>query len=372
MGDAAVLVIDNGSGTCKAGFAGDDAPKATFPSIVGRPSTWTDFRTRQKDWYIGDEAQNRIDLDLNYPIQRGIVTKWDDMEKIWHHTFDNLLRVRPKEHPVLLTEAPLNARANREITTEIMFETFHVPAMYLANQAVLSVHACGRTSALVLDSGEGATHAVPVYGGYPLPHAILRLNIAGRDLTDYLMKMLVERGLGYYITPAQREIVRNIKEKLCYVASDIQKEMVITTHSPSLRFFELPCGQRIAIGNERFQCPEALFHPFVLGMQCLGVHVMSYNSITKCDVDFRKDLYNNIILSGGSTMYPGLAYRMQKEMKALAPPDVNVKIIALNERSNSVWKGGSILGSLSTFKYMCMSKQDYDDSGSSIVHRKCF
>ncbi|XP_052763397.1 actin-5-like [Mya arenaria] len=374
--DISAIVIDNGSRMCKAGFAGDDAPRAIFPTVIGRPGPWYDFVMMgkdRKDTYIGDEAQSkRIALSLKYPVERGIVTNWDDMEQIWHHVFYDQLRVAPEEHAVLLTDAPLNPKANRERMTEIMFETFNAPAFYIGSQAVMSMYASGRTTGVVFYSGDGVSHVVPVYEGYALPHAVNCVNLAGQDVTNYLQNILNERGYSF-TTSSETDIVRDIKEKLCYAALDFNSEMESAPNSSSLeKCYELPDGQRLTIGNERFRSVEAMFQPSFLSMECAGVHELLYKSVMKCDIDLRRDLLSSVILSGGSTMFPGFANRMKIELDTLAPSRINVKVIAPPERKLSVWIGGSILMSLTNYKQMWITKHEYDENGPGIVHTKCF
>ena len=366
------IVVDAGSSSLKAGMGGSDAPLAVFPSVVGHPRN-----QGAKDALCGAEAfAKRAELALTNPIEFGVVTKWDDMQKLWQHTFRNELRAAPEEHPVLLSEPPGNPKADREKMVQIMFETFKVPAVYLANQAVLAVCAANEMSGLGVLIGDTVTHIVPVHKGHEVQGASMTIKLGGRELTDYLMKLLSERGYSFK-SAAERETARDIKEKHCYIATDFDAEMAKTAASSELELnYELPDGQIITIGNERFRCPEVLFKPSLIGMASVGLAQAIFDTIGRLPTDeagasLRAAMFKSIVVAGGSTLFPGIAERLTRDLVALAPQNTAVKIIAPPERKYSTWIGGSILSSLSTFASMWISRADYDKSGPSVVHRMC-
>jgi centractin len=325
--------------------------------------------------FIGNSAQQyRGLLKIRYPLEHGIVTNWDDMERIWQHVYNDELKILSEEHPVLLTEAPLNPRSNREQAARIMFETFNVPALYLSIQAVLALYASGKTTGLVLDSGDGVTHAVPVYGGFSVTTAIQRIDIAGRDVTENLQLLLRKSGLVLY-TSAEKEIVRNIKEKHCYIALDPRREERELLDSRDLtntggEVYRLPDGREIRLGAERFRASEILFSPHLIGSEYNGIHQIVADSINRTDLDLRSALYENIVLSGGSTLTKGFGNRLLSELKLLAPRNTKIKIFAPPERKYSTWIGGSILAGLSTFKKMWVSADEWHEN-PDIIHIKC-
>ncbi|GJJ09677.1 Actin-2 [Clathrus columnatus] len=319
------------------------------------------------DVFIGRKAQEfRGLLKIKYPMEHGIVTDWDDMERIWGWIYAEELGTLSEEHPVLLTEAPLNPRTNRDIAAQIFFDTFNVPAMFTSIQAVLSLYASGRTTGVVLDSGDGVTHAVPVFEGFSMPHAIRRVDVAGRDVTDHLQLLLRKTGHNLHTT-AEKEVVRTIKEKCCYVALNPAKEEKDNSVKPGE--FRLPDGNTIALGQERFRAPELLFNPELVGLEYSGVHQVVVDSIHRVDLDLRKSLFSNIVLSGGSTLCQGFGDRLLNEVKKLAVKDVKIKIYAPPERKYSTWIGGSILAGLSTFKKMWVSAEEYQED-PDVIHKK--
>lgn len=370
--DSPAVIFDNGSGLCKAGLAGEVGPRHVVHSIVGHPKVkMPSAGASQKKYCVGEEALNGGEvLHLHYPIERGLITGWDDMEKLWKHLFERELGVKASDRPVLMTERSLNPRETREKMAEVMFESFDVPAFYLSDQAVLALYASACITGLVVDSGDGVTCTVPIFEGYSLPHAITKLYVAGRDITEHLTRLLLASGRTFPCV-LDKALVDDIKEKLCYVALEPEKELSRRSEEV-LREYKLPDGSIIRIGDQLYQAPEALFSPEQLGIQSPGLSKMVSGSIARCDADIQKMLYGEIVLSGGTTLFRGLDGRLLRELEQAASKGTTIKITAPPDRCFSTWIGASIITSLSSFKQMWVTSADFKEFGTSVVQRRCF
>lgn len=371
--EVSTIVIDNanpiGHGHYRVGFAGSDAPLATFPSMVARPLI---AGASMKDYAIGKEAKELIQhgkaQEVLNSMDDGIIQNWDLMEKIWYHSFYNELRALPEEHPVILTEMPLNPKVNRLKTTQLMFEQFNVLGFYLVSQSVLSVYSSGRGSGICVDCGEEATYLVPVFEGYALAHTQLKIPFAGRHLTQFAKKLLEDSSST--ASNLDLDVARQVKEKFARVALDYDEEM--KAPPPPSNSFELPDGKVLNVGNQMKTCAEALFQPSLVGLEHIGLTQAIVDRVFKCDVELRRDMWGSILLVGGTTHMPGLKERVEKDVAANLSPYIRTKALTYPEASTFAWIGGSILGSLSTFANMMIQKQEYDEVGPNVVERKCW
>jgi len=383
------VVCDNGTGYVKCGFAGDNFPRAHFPCMVGRPLLRFEEAFNDEeigDIVVGDEcARLRHNLEVTYPISNGMIQSWDDMHHIWDHTFKDALKVDPRECKILLTDPPLNPVKNREKMVETMFETYDFGHVYIQVQAVLTLYAQGLLTGLVVDSGDGVSHAIPVKDGYAFPQHTKRLNVAGRHCTTYLCDLLRLQGYNFNRT-ADFDTVRQMKEKLCYVSYDYEKELMLARNTTVLvKEYTLPDGRTIKVGAERFMAPEVMFKPSLIDeADGVGLHEQIFNCIQDMDIDNRMDMYSNIVLSGGSSMYPGFPTRLEREIKRLYLQRVlkgnkeGMKKLksALHiedppRRKHMVFLGGAVLADIMKDRDdFWISRQEWQERGAAAL-QKC-
>uniref|UniRef100_UPI0035900855 uncharacterized protein isoform X3 n=1 Tax=Myxine glutinosa TaxID=7769 RepID=UPI0035900855 len=366
---AKAVVLDCGSGVLKAGVAGESGPRCVVPTVLGKPRlAQYMIGGPSRNVYIGNDAQAmRGALALHYPMENGVVSSWEDMETIWRYVYEHHLKLPVDERPILLSEAPLTSFGHREHAAELLIESLGVPALYFAVQGVLALYAAGKTTGLVCDSGAAATYVLPVYRGFGQPHTVGRLEVGGRAVTARLSMLLSYQGHAFR-SSAEREVVREMKEDMCYIALSTKKE----TQRPRAeisREYRLPDGQMIIIDNQRFLAPETLFDPSLVGMDAPGMHLLTYNSIMQSDIDVRRDLFGNVLLAGGSSLFPGLKTRLSQCLRSMAPDPASVRVSAPRERKQYVWIGGSILASLSAFQSLWLTAAEYHESGLAGLHR---
>jgi len=399
------VVIDNGTGYTKMGYAGNTEPDFVIPTLIANPQGRGGGEIRNTegladlDFYVGNEAQeNAASYQINYPIKHGLVENWDHMEKLWQRCVFKHLRCEPEEHYFLLTEPPLNTPENREYTAEVMFETFNVPGLYIAVQAILALAASWTSNnsdrtltGTVVDSGDGVTHVIPVADGYVIGSCIRHIPLAGRDVTNFVTGMLRDRKEP--IPPEDYLLAaKTIKERHCYTCPDIVKEFGKYDADPGKYFKQFEglhskTGRpwTCDVGYERFLGPELFFNPEIFNPQYnVPLPTVVDRAILACPIDTRRGLYKNIVLSGGSTLFKDMGRRLQRDLKKRVDSrleenwarhkklqkdvkKMDINVISHAMQRYAVWFGGSMLASTAEYHRVCHTRAQYQEVGASIA-----
>lgn len=361
------IVIDIQSDRTLVGFAGDVVPRSNFPTVVGKPRHIG--VSGLKSIYVGHEAiSNQRILQLRYPLENGLITDWDGFEQILRHAFQNELRVAPDEQPILIAEHPGTPSTDREGLVQLLFDKFRVPAVYTQNRALLAAKATDALTGVVVHAEEVMTYVLPIYQGYALTYAAQSLSIGGRDLTEYMIRLLNDRGYSF-TTALERQTACDIKTTLGRVVLDFA-DTLNNANADSEQSYERPDGEIVTVGSEAFRVPEALFQPSLLGRSEPGIHQLVFQAIAHVDASLHREMYETIIMSGPETLYMGLNERLENELRLLAPPAMKIKTPWQPEKKYLPWYGGAIWASDGTLPWI--SREIYEERGPAIVHKLAF
>ncbi|GMI12407.1 hypothetical protein TrLO_g13368 [Triparma laevis f. longispina] len=383
MEAAQSIILDLGTSSVRCGFSGEDLPRSIFPSKLPKEKEGREVmkllgRMEGIDGGVESVDVGGKEVGLGEVMERGEIKNWDLLTPLLEHTFTTHLDLSTESlsHPILISEPPLADKDSREKLTEIMFEVFKVQGVCFCNSSVLSLFASGRTRGMVVECGSGKTHAVPIFEGFSLPHAILNLPAAGQDVTEYLQKNIKDK-LGY-------NVVKDMKHSLANCLPVTGPNALLSKVE-----YSLPDGTPISIdGVYTSSCCDLLFNPDDYGIDNVdgGIGEMVGKCMGMVDKDVRLDMERNVVVAGGTTMIDGFTERLKEEilksegMEDCAQlnviPDKTGREPGYNsQRKHAAWIGGSIMASLDTFSSIQITKQDYEDSGANgeykkLVHRK--
>ncbi|XP_074052147.1 uncharacterized protein LOC141494923 [Macrotis lagotis] len=346
----AAVVIDTGTGYSKCGLAGEDRTRAVVPTRVGIHRNPKGDKT---PYYITEDMEAACST-----LIRGVVSDWDALEVLWNHIFYSKLCVAPEELAVLVADSPVSPCTNREKVVELLFECFGVPAMQTVHQALLSLYAYGRTTGLVMGSGHGTSYVAPIITGELAPLNIYRLDVAGKDLSEYLSQLLMAGGQ----PPPKADVLTQMKETCCYVTLDMVSELSQIEGKYRLDFV-LPDKHVLSLGAERFRCPEVLFKPDILGLDQPSLPQLAQISISQLEPHLQEKLLANVVLEGGTTLLNGFSERVQQDLGPTAT------VFSLPHRAMAPWLGGSIMASLDSFQTLWMSRQEYQEEGPWAIYK---
>ena len=374
------IIIDNGTYRCKAGYSYDDVPRVDIPTVLGFPSSQGGENDQdQIDIFVGEEAlQKGGILDLHYPIVKGEFKDLPIMERIWKHIFHTELVADIKSYHVVVTAAAFAKYSNKKEMAQSLFEKLNIESLYITNTSTLSLYANGKTTGIVVDIGYQTTSCVPIYEGFVLNHAVGKADMGGEELNNYFIKLInedKENNKKQYTSTTDKATINELKEKVCYVAEDYDSECkksmdLYSSNSKNLEVYDLPDGSKVMLGAQKFKCPEMLFQPSLAGSSNVGIHEQAFKSIKVCDEDINRDLFLNVVLCGGSSLFSKIKPRLTKELQSLAPTGRNVNVIAPPERKYSAWLGGAILTSLDSFRNaMFVQRKDYLENPDCIFNK---
>ena len=431
------VVIDNGGGTCKVGFAGQAAPVKLMPNGLAKS------RTEHKV-FVGDmldKCQDFSALQYRLSLERGGLVNWDTQAEVWARAFGpEVLNKSPADCSLLLTETPMHPESIQDTLDEMVFEHFGFGAYCTRPAASLAAVAIGkqqqkaaatepaadgaaaeppplRPAALVVDAGFSATHCVPIYGSAPINKAIKRLNVGGKMLTSHLKTIVSYRS---YNVMEETWLMNDVKERLCYVSLDFANELALTRFKGKKntlrREFIMPdyvnhfkgrirdpndpapeaaaasaaaAGksasgeppkkkahtttsdeQVLKVGNERIAVPEVLFNPSDIGIEQAGLAECIVQSVEACQYEMRDALYGNIVLTGGTSLFPNMAARLKAELRALVPGDTEIEITSADDPIKAAWSGGSMFAATDGFKKQVVTKEEYQEHGSALCRKR--
>ena len=367
-------VIDNGSGYMKAGFSGEEAPKVMFPTMVGKTKVEGIYvGDEKKESIIGSEAEKKFGiLNISYPIQGGIIVNWDEMEPIWANTFYGELKISPEEHNLLLSESPFITRKDREKMLEMMFETFNCASTYLVAQSVLAAYSVGKSTGISIDCGHTSLNFAPIYEGFLQRHCVQHIPIAGKDINDILINLLIKNGQ-VIDSKMQKQSIIKAKESFCFLRHDNEDE-IEKKKEEETKDWELPDKKKITISKERYQATEVIFDPKQFGYDYPNFQELFKKTVKGIDSDLREIMLANIIFNGGTTLIKGFKNRVTQEIEQAGQDyEFKKKVHTYPEAQFMAWIGGSILTSLTNFENLWITKAEYKEEGkATIVHKKCF
>ena len=368
------IIVDLGTSEIKAGFSGEDSPKIHSPNFIGELKNKKKLEENQKNHYISDECNKFAgNLNLRFPIENGVFKNSEDILLIFNYIYSKLdiNEQKIKDHPILISEPLHNQDSNREKIAEILFEKIGVPALIFGSQPLLSLFSTAYTTGVILESGDAITQSCVSYEGYLIPSSCFRYDYGGRDVTNVL-KTLIDKN-NYNLSNnsfIDMKIYKNIKEKQCYLKLTKEDGKYEDFNSIKSEFI-LPDGSKIELVNEKIFAPEILFNNKLVSSEYPSFNEMVLNSISKADINIRNILYNKVVLTGGNTLFKGMEAKMKQTMERAVPKYTEIKVRMNSNPKLSCWNGGNVVSSLSSFKQLLVTQNDWKEQGKKIIYNKC-